>query len=66
MSQNGTEEKGCDHPRPWIKIVHRSGITIKDAQGAAVLQLPFTGLSSRDRKLRAAEMVLSSVNERAV
>jgi hypothetical protein len=60
MSQNETGTS--DHPRPWIKVMTRSGITLRDAEGATVLVLPFTGVASRDRKARAADLILRAVN----
>ena len=41
---------------------NKGGITIRGANGTAVLILPFTGHSSRDRKRRAADLILAAVN----
>ena len=45
-------------------IKGRSGIAIKDAKGATVLLLAFTGVASRERKKRAASLILEAVNGR--
>ncbi len=55
-------DRSDDYPRPWRKMEHRSGIAIKDAAGATVLILPFTGKASADAKRRTARLILEAVN----
>lgn len=62
MSQNVTWDEGRDHPRPCVKAVNRSGVVVRDAVGTNVVLLPFTGIASRLRKMRAAETILTAVN----
>ncbi len=54
--------KTDDHPRPWRRIEHRTGITIKDASGATVLFMPFTGKASTEVKRKTAGLILSAMN----
>ena len=64
MNDTNGEAVSTDHPRPWGAIKGRSGIAIKDAKGATVLLLAFTGVASRERKKRAASLILEAVNGR--
>lgn len=57
-----TQPAPIDHPLPWSEVRSKSGIALKDADGATVLLIPFTGVSSRPRKLTTAGMILKAVN----
>ena len=51
-----------EHPIPWRAVERRSGIFVKDALGSTVLLLPFTAVSSQERKRRTATLIVESVN----
>jgi hypothetical protein len=55
-----------DHPRPWRIIKNDSGIVIKDASGATVSQMAYSGqgLGELKRKREAADLIISAVNAR--
>ena len=55
-----------EYPLPWRRIEKRSGIMIKDAAGATVMMIQFTGEASKDAKWRVARLVLEAVNGSAV
>ena len=54
------------HPRPWRTIKNESGIVIKDAAGATVSQMAYSGqgVGELKRKREAADLIISAVNAR--
>jgi hypothetical protein len=54
------------HPRPWRTIKNESGIVIKDAGGATVSQMAYSGqgVGELKRKREAADLIISAVNAR--
>jgi hypothetical protein len=54
------------HPLPWRMITNHSGIVIKDAAGATVSQMAYSGqgVGELKRKRQAADLIISAVNAR--
>jgi hypothetical protein len=48
-----------EHPIPWRAVERRSA---QGALGSTVLLLPFTGVSSQERKRQTATLIVESVN----
>jgi len=59
---NGLLSICSEYPCPWEAVEARSGVLIKDANGTTVLFAPFTGLTTRARRRKAAALVIQAVN----
>jgi hypothetical protein len=62
LPQTDIQSVVADHPCPWRTIERRSGIMIKDALGATILFIAFTGEASRARKRRTAALIKDIIN----